>query len=152
MVEDVENTASKAYCTWQFVVGILCMTAGTLIHVSVLPFLDLTLIAVNATLGIIISVILSICVLKEKFIAKYDLTGLLFISAGCTLIVIYANKETSTFSGEETIELLLSARSLIFIVTIACFIIFNNFMLNAFIRKLRLFEADVDRFQSNNSV
>ncbi len=148
MVEEDENTASKAYCTWQFILGIMCMTAGTLIHVSVLPFLDLTLIAVNATLGIIISVILSTAVLKEAFIVKYDLAGLLFITAGCTLIVLNANKESTSFSGEEAIKLLLSTRSLIFIFAIVCFIIFNNFMINNFIKKLRLFEADVDRFQT----
>ena len=71
------------------------MIAGTLIHVSVLPFLDMTLIAVNATLGIITSVLLSTCVLKESFIPKYDLTGLSFISAGCVLIVLNANKEST---------------------------------------------------------
>ena len=46
------------------------------------------------------------------------------------------------------IDLLVSIKSLVYLIVIACLIVFNNFMLKAFTRKLRLFEADVDRFQS----
>ena len=65
VMEVDQNETRKAYCSWRFIMGIFCLATGSVIHVFVLPFLDLTLIAVNATLGIIFSVTLSSCILKE---------------------------------------------------------------------------------------
>lgn len=53
-----------------------------------LPFLNMSLLAVNCALAIIVSVGLSIVVLKEQFIIKYDLTGLATITLGSTFIVL----------------------------------------------------------------
>jgi len=88
-----KDDASKAYCSWRFALGFTFLILGTLIHVMVLPFLDLTLIAVNATVGIIFSVMLSIFVLGEELVPKYDVSGLVCISLGCTGIVLFANKD-----------------------------------------------------------
>ena len=74
------------------------MFLGSLIHVAVIPYLDLTLIAVNTTLGIIFSVILSTVILKEQFVAKYDLSGLFFIMAGVVWIVLNANTSEQEFT------------------------------------------------------
>lgn len=89
---DDSGETRKAYCSWRFALGIGFLVFGTVIHVMVLPFLDLTLIAVNATVGIVFAVMLSIFVLGEHLVPKYDLSGLLCISIGCTGIVLFANK------------------------------------------------------------
>lgn len=60
-----KDETSKTYCSWRFALGIFFLALGTIIHIMVLPFLDLTLIAVNATVGIIFSVLLSIVVIGE---------------------------------------------------------------------------------------
>jgi len=67
------------------------MASGSGVHVACLPFLDLTLVAVNASLGIVIAVALSVAVFGETFIWKYDAAGLAFICAGCTTVVLTAN-------------------------------------------------------------
>ena len=117
-----KDETRKAYCSWRFVLGFFFMVFGTLIHVMVLPFLDLTLIAVNAVVGIIFSVLLSICVLGEQIVPKYDISGLIFISLGCSGIVIFANKAEQQFTGQQTVDLLLSAKTLIFVSS--CFALF----------------------------
>jgi len=75
------------------VLGLCFMVLGTIIHVLVLPFLDLTLIAVNAVVGIVFSVLLSIFVLGEQLVPKYDVSGLVCISVGCIGIVLSAHKK-----------------------------------------------------------
>ena len=82
----------KAYCSFKFIFGVILVWVSAMIHLSVLPYLDITLTSANSTLGIIIAMVLSLIILKERFIVKYDLPGLLFIIAGCTTIVINANK------------------------------------------------------------
>ena len=68
------------------------MTIGVIVHLCVLPFLDLTLVAGGACLGILVAMLLAIFILGERFNWKYDLLGLTFISAGCITIVLNANK------------------------------------------------------------
>ena len=76
------------------------MMISVIVHLCVLPFLDLTLVAGSACLGIIVAMILAILVLGERFNWKYDLPGLTFILVGCSTIVLNANKIGQTFSGE----------------------------------------------------
>ena len=149
LVEADQSNTGKAYCSLRFVLGFVFMILGTLIHVFALPFLDLSLIAVNACIGIIFSVLLSSVVLKEQFIPKYDLTGLSLILAGCILIVLNANKTEQEFTGEQAIDMLLSARSLIYIATCLAAVFITNLSLGKFLRNLRRFEADVDRYQNS---
>jgi len=76
------------------------LVLGTIIHIFVLPFLDLTLIAVNAVVGIVFTVLLSIFFLGEELVPKYDISGLICISIGCTGIVLFANKEEQEFTSD----------------------------------------------------
>ena len=58
----------------------------------VLPFADLVLLASNSATAIIGSSLLSICLLGERFLWKYDLTAMFFIILGCTLSIVQSNK------------------------------------------------------------
>lgn len=69
------------------------MIVGSLLHMLCLPFLNMSLLAVNCALAIIVSVVLSIVVLKEQFIIKYDLTGLTTITVGSAFIVLCTSQE-----------------------------------------------------------
>ena len=64
------------------------MTCGSLLHIFCLPFLNMSLFATNCALAIFVQVFLSIVILKEQFILRYDLTGLAAISLGSTCIVM----------------------------------------------------------------
>ena len=122
------------------------MITGTAVHLCVLPFLDLTLVAGSACLGILTAMILAILVLGERFNWKYDLPGLTFILIGCITIVLNANKVEQTFTGEEAVALLLSARALVFTAVCLSLIAINSCMLRRFLVKLRQFEADAEDF------
>ena len=80
-----------------------CILLGTLIHIAILPFLDLTLSACNATLGIIFAMILARTFLGERFIWQYDLVAIVFIAAGCITIVLNANKNEVIYTEQESL-------------------------------------------------
>lgn len=120
------------------------MFLGSIIHVLVIPYLDLTLIAVNTTLGIIFSVLLSTFVLKEQFIPIYDVSGLLFILAGVVMIVLNANTSEQKFTDGQALNLLLSWQSFVFLSVNFGLFGFNSCMLKRFLLRLRRFETDVD--------
>ena len=75
-------------------------------HALVLPHIDLTLISCNAATAIIVNMLLSIFILGEKFIPKYDLTAMLLITIGSVTIVIHANTEQVEFTAEEIRDML----------------------------------------------
>ena len=87
------SKGSSSYCSWRFLLGMSLMFFGTLVHLCMLPFLDLTLVAGGACLGILVAIMLSVLVLGETFVWRYDLPGLLFIAAGSISIVYNANKK-----------------------------------------------------------
>ena len=53
----------------------------------------------NASFGIIAAMILSTTFLGEKFLWKYDFTAFVFISAGCTTVVLNAHTEEVSFTA-----------------------------------------------------
>ena len=122
------------------------MSTSVVVHLSVLPFLDLTLVAGGACLGILVAMILAILVLGERINWKYDTPGLAFITAGCITIVLNANKVEQSFTGEEAVELLLSPRSLVFTAVCLSLIAINSCMLKRFLVKLRKFESDAEDY------
>ena len=122
----------------------MVMGLGTAAHICVLPFLDLTLIAVNAIIGIVFSVLLSIFVLGEKLIPKYDISGLFFISLGSAAIVLFANKVEQDFTGEEVIAMYRSAPAMILLIASVSHIVINILAMCRFASALRRFESDVE--------
>ena len=90
---------AKAYCSWRFALGLFLTCIGTTVHVVVLPYIDLTLMGCNASFGIIAAMILSTTFLGEKFLWKYDFTAFVFISAGCTTVVLNAHTEEVHFTA-----------------------------------------------------
>lgn len=126
-----------AYFSSQWFSGTACIFIGTVVHIFCLPWLDLTLVACNATLGIVFALILSVTVVKERFIWRYDFFALLCIITGCVTIVLNANKIEVVYSESEILDLIFSLKSISF-VTIALSLVFiNNCLLNKLIKKLR---------------
>lgn len=94
-----EDTTSKAYCSWRFFIGFLCLFIGSVIHVVILPYLDLTLMACNAAVAIMLSIVLSIQCLDEVFVWRYDCPALVLIAAGCATIVLNAHTEPIEYTA-----------------------------------------------------
>ena len=93
MVEKDGNQSMQAYCSCYFIMGLLLIVCCMFVHIFCMQFLDLTLMASNSANVIIAAVVLSCCILDEKFITKYDLPAIIFISLGCVTLVLNANFE-----------------------------------------------------------
>lgn len=139
---------TKAYCQTKWVCGALCIVTASIIHVFVLPYLDLTLMACNASTAIIMNLVLSKKFLGEMFVWKYDCTALVLISAGCTTIVLNAHTSQTRYDREAVVDVLLSARTLIFFTGGLLYFISMLMMIKCYLAKLRLFERDVDFFDA----
>jgi len=78
------------------------------VHGGTMPFCDLVLLSTLTAAGIVISEILSIKYLGEKFIFKYDMPSLALIILGCTTIVALSNQEETKYSPDRIKDLLTS--------------------------------------------
>ena len=127
------------------------LVLGTIVHVFVLPFLDLTLIAVNAVVGIVFTVLLSMTVLGEELVPKYDISGLICICIGCTGIVVFANKEEQDFTSAETIALMRNWRTIILVISSMTLFFANHLVILKLNNKLRDFEQNVESFEKRTT-
>ena len=149
--ESDSGQQTKAYCQGKWIFGITCVASASIIHVIVLPYLDLTLMACNASTAMIANLVLSRKYLGETFVWKYDCTALVLIAAGCTTIVLNAHTNPVHYEADEVASMLKSARVIIFFAV--SFTIFFSMILliNHYLAKLRLFEQDVDYFDETRS-
>jgi len=124
-------------------------TIASVMHVFILPFIDLTLMACNASTGIITSMILSTQFLDEFWTWKYDFTAAFFIILGSTSIVLNAHTEKVSYTMMESWEVMTSARTIFFALGIATLHVANYFGLQCYLKALRRFEVDVDYFDDH---
>lgn len=92
--------AGKTYLSKRWALGFFFIILNVICHATILPYIDLTLISCNAATAIIVNIILSIKILDEKFIPKYDLTAVILIIAGSMTIVLHAHTEQVDFTAE----------------------------------------------------
>ena len=90
---------------------------AALLHIWSLANADLTLLAVNASTGIIANIIISTRFLGDKFVLKYDLPGLILIGIGSTMIFLLSNKVNQNMSIERLLDLLIGVKSLAYIIS-----------------------------------
>ena len=93
------------------------MAVAALIHIWALANADLTLLAVNASTGIIANIIISTRFLDDKFVPKYDLPGLILIGIGSTMIVLTSNKVNEKMSIDRLLDLLVGIKSIGYLVS-----------------------------------
>lgn len=144
-VEKNESAGSRAHCTsltWWM--GTLLLAVGTLIHLVVLPYADLTLLAANGAVAILANLLLSIWLFNERFIWKYDLTAMLLLIGGTLAIVFVANKKQATYEGQELLDLIGDTKAVVFFIVVALMILLTHCGVYAFKRALRAFESDAD--------
>ena len=93
-IEKLADTGNeRAYCSspkWWIGFGMIAI--GLSIHILVLPYADISLLAANAPLAIIVNIFLSIHLFDEKFVFKYDCPAIFLICLGCFLAVFLAHK------------------------------------------------------------
>ena len=97
---DADKYQTTAYCTWKWIVGLTSLGLGGIIHLVVLPFLPLVLVATNSATAIVISAILSVQCLQERMVWSYDLSAFFFISAGTTAMVLLSRETEAELTTE----------------------------------------------------
>lgn len=85
---DAEKKQSSAICTLKWWMGIFCLVGGSLIHVVMLPFCPVVLLATNSATAIIMSTMLAVYFLEERIIWSHDLLAFFLISIGTTIICL----------------------------------------------------------------
>lgn len=142
---DVDQAhATKTYCAWRFFLGSTVLICASWGHISLMPFLSLTLMGCNSAFAIMTSMVLSVWWLGERFVPKNDIPALLLISAGCATIVCTANTDAVEYTAEEAVEYLLSWRAISYYVFTVSFVLLTIWVTACFLRALRQFELDVE--------
>ena len=81
--------------------GLIMLGIGNVVHILVLPHCDISLIAANCALAVVVNVFLSILLLGETFRPKFDLSAILLMLVGSTAIVLSANKSKETYYEDD---------------------------------------------------
>ena len=92
-VEDTQHGNHAHFYSGTWWLGFLIMMCGLTIHLIILPYADLTLLAANAFFAIVGNLLLSIWLFDEKWVWKYDFTAATLIVGGCISIGIICNKD-----------------------------------------------------------
>ena len=133
--KDVDDVGmGKSYCQVKWIIGFSFVILQTIVQACVLPFVDLTLISCNCAVAIVANMIFAVKILDEKFVWQYDLTAMVLIIAGTLSILLLANREEETFTGEEITELLLTWRTFIYVALSVFFLIIHRIGLKIMIR------------------
>ncbi len=112
--------------------AIALLIISSLIHVVMLPFLPLILMAMNSATAIIIGAMLAVVFLNERIIWRYDLSAFLFISAGCTGIVLLSKSSEIAMTTEIVVDQLTQVSAILFLVLYITFIVVD-YMLKGWI-------------------
>ena len=73
--------------------GFCSVFIGSFGHVFMLPFADMTLFTTTCSLAILVTMILSMFMLGESLIPKYDIPAAIFICIGSALTIFQMNTE-----------------------------------------------------------
>ena len=116
----VENTGlngtqrKNPYLTCEWLIGIILMVAGSLLHVVVLPFVDLVVLQAGTSIAILLNTILAVFYLGEVFMPRYDIPAFSMIIGGSIAIVLFSSFEEKTYTPDIIRDLLWSTATLIF--------------------------------------
>ena len=87
--EDIDQShIAKTYLAWRFFLGTTILICCSIGHITLMPFLDLTMMGCNASFAIVTAMFMSIRCLGERFVWKNDIIALVCISGGCGVIVV----------------------------------------------------------------
>ena len=108
-------------CLW--LLGFVFLTITSIIHVAVLPFCDLVVLSTNSCVGIIFNNILSVIYLDERVVWSYDIPAISLIIGGSLTIILLSNYDDTTYTPEIIRGLIFSPQTLVFVVTLAVFLV-----------------------------
>ena len=111
--EKEKGSASMVYTRPLFWMGFLSQSSGYIAQICCVPFADMTLLAANAVFAILFNQILAIFFLKEKYVARYDLSSLVLLTLGTVLIIQSSNTEEKVLDIDTIFSYLFTFRTVI---------------------------------------
>jgi len=96
--------------------------------------------------AIIISIMLSVIFLNEKFIWQYDMPAFILMGLGSFTIIILSNKEDKTYTTELAKQLLTSWKSIVSVVVFFSLLILTFIFLQSFLEKIEQFGSDAENW------
>lgn len=85
---EAEKSHSNVMMKSHMIMGFACLIVGSIIHVVMLPFCPLVLLATNSATAIVMSSCLAVYFLDEKISWLYDSTAFILICGGTTAMVL----------------------------------------------------------------
>ena len=89
---DSEKSGKSAFLSCKWISGISSLVFSCLLHIIVMPYCPLVLLAANGATAIIMSALLAVWFLNEKIVPSYDIPAFMLISAG-TITMVMASKD-----------------------------------------------------------
>lgn len=115
--------------------------------IAVISYLNLVLMTANQATSILSCGILSVLILNEKFSPKYDLSSWITILLGCSLIIIYANKDEQNLEIAFYVERVTRLANFICFGTLVASFLIAILTVDSLIkRKADLFRKDATKF------
>lgn len=97
---DADKRQKSAFLSCKWLLGVVCLIGGSVIHIVVMPFCPLVLLASNSATAIVMSAALSVWFLDEKIVWGYDLVAFLLISSGTTAMVVLSKENEAVLTTE----------------------------------------------------
>ena len=137
---DSEKSGKSAFLSCKWISGISSLVVGSLLHVVVMPYCPLVLLATNGAIAIIMSALLAVWFLNERIVPAYDLPAFILISAG-TITMVMVSQDQQTEVTTLTIESQLSSNRAKFFLVFYLLVLVSNFMMARwFTRQIKSFE------------
>ena len=113
-----------------------------------LPFADLILLSNACSIAVIVSTLLAIKFLGEKFIWQYDLPALFMICVGSMLTIRQSNLRSESIDYEMAVQMIFSFRTASIILIVIIFAPFTLFVRRRFLKKLEDFARSAHEWKS----
>lgn len=134
------------FFTCEWIMGLLLLGIGSLVHVAVLPFCDLVVLSTLSSIGIIMNNILSVLFLGERVVWKHDAVAIGLIIAGNLTIVFLSDYSETSYTPDDIHKDLFSVTTLVYT---SIGLIFTAATIVQFIwhsRQVRLFNRQANQY------
>lgn len=99
-----EKNNTSPYCSCYWALGFMILMVGSILHIVVMPFCPMILLATSSATAIVISAILAVNFLGERIVWRFDLTAFLMIAAGTATICLLSSSSEKQLTTDLIIE------------------------------------------------
>lgn len=129
-VDNDSNQEKSAFTNMKMYIGLFLIIFGGIIHILMMPFCPLVLLATNSALAILISALLAVYFLNEKLAWAYDCSAFALISGG-TIAMVMLSKETERQLTTEIIQSQLSSLQTILFGVVYLALVIVSYVVNS---------------------